>query len=26
MPGMFPDYPAPVIRNSEGEREMAMVR
>jgi putative SOS response-associated peptidase YedK len=26
MPGVFPDYPAPVIRNSEGGREMAMMR
>ena len=24
MPGVFPDYPAPVIRNSGGEREMTM--
>ena len=22
MPGVFPDYPAPVIRNSDREREM----
>jgi putative SOS response-associated peptidase YedK len=22
MPGVFPDYPAPVVRNSGGEREM----
>ena len=26
MPGVFPDYPAPVIRNSEGGREMVMMR
>jgi putative SOS response-associated peptidase YedK len=26
MPGVFPDYPAPVIRNSEGGREMLMMR
>jgi putative SOS response-associated peptidase YedK len=27
MPGVFPDYPAPVIRNGDnGEREMAMMR
>jgi len=26
MPGVFPDYPAPVIRNTEGGREMAMMR
>jgi len=26
MRGVFPDYPAPVIRNSEGGREMAMMR
>jgi putative SOS response-associated peptidase YedK len=26
MPGVFPDYPAPMIRNSEDEREMAMMR
>src|ERR1700720_4451300 len=26
MPGVFPDYPAPVIRNSGGEREMIMMR
>jgi hypothetical protein len=23
MPGVFPDYPAPVIRNSGGERRFA---
>jgi putative SOS response-associated peptidase YedK len=22
MTGVFPDYPAPVVRNAEGEREM----
>jgi hypothetical protein len=26
MPGIFPDYPAPVVRNSGGEREMTMMR
>ena len=26
MPGVFPDYPAPAIRNSGGEREMTMMR
>ncbi|WP_407188590.1 SOS response-associated peptidase [Bradyrhizobium centrosematis] len=26
MPGVFPDYPAPVIRDAGGEREMAMMR
>jgi putative SOS response-associated peptidase YedK len=26
MPGVFPDYPAPVVRNSEGERELVMMR
>jgi len=26
MPGMFPDYPAPVVRNDQREREMAMMR
>jgi putative SOS response-associated peptidase YedK len=26
MPGVFPDYPAPVIRNSEGGPEMLMMR
>ena len=26
MPGVFPDYPAPVIRESEGGREMVMMR
>ena len=26
MPGVFPDYPAPVVRNSDGEREMTMMR
>ena len=25
MPGVFPDYPAPAIRNSGGEREMTMM-
>jgi putative SOS response-associated peptidase YedK len=26
MPGVFPDYPAPVVRNNQGEREMVMMR
>src|SRR5438045_3514410 len=26
MPGVFPDYPAPVVRNDQGEREMVMMR
>jgi hypothetical protein len=26
MPGVFPDYPAPVIRNSRCELEMTMMR
>jgi hypothetical protein len=26
MPGAFPDYPAPVVRNSGGELEMTMMR
>ena len=26
MPGVFPDYPAPVIRNTEIERELSMMR
>ena len=26
MPGVFPDYPAPVVRNTGGEREIAMMR
>src|SRR6201991_3575894 len=27
MPGVFPDYPAPVVRNgSDGERELSMMR
>ncbi len=26
MPGVFPDYPAPVVRNSGGELEMTMMR
>jgi putative SOS response-associated peptidase YedK len=26
MPGVFPDYPAPVVRNSGGQREMTMMR
>jgi putative SOS response-associated peptidase YedK len=24
MPGVFPDYPAPVVRNAGTEREMAV--
>lgn len=26
MPGIFPDYPAPIVRISEGERELTMAR
>jgi putative SOS response-associated peptidase YedK len=26
LPGVFPDYPAPVIRNDDGFREMIMMR
>ena len=26
MPDVFPDYPAPVIRNNEAGREMLMMR
>ena len=26
MPGVFPDYPAPVVRNSGSELEMTMMR
>ena len=26
MPGVLPDYPAPVIRNDAGVREMIMIR
>jgi putative SOS response-associated peptidase YedK len=26
MPGVFPDYPAPVIRNADGGRELTMMR
>jgi putative SOS response-associated peptidase YedK len=26
MPGVFPDYPAPVIRNADGGRELIMMR
>jgi putative SOS response-associated peptidase YedK len=26
MPGVFYDYPAPVVRNDGGQREMAMMR
>jgi len=26
MPGVFPDYPAPVVRNSGCELEMTMMR
>jgi putative SOS response-associated peptidase YedK len=26
MPGVFPDYPAPIIRMGEGDRELAMAR
>jgi putative SOS response-associated peptidase YedK len=26
MRGIFPDYPAPIVRMSDGERELAMAR
>ena len=26
MPGVFPDYPPPVVRNTGGELEMTMMR
>src|SRR3954467_13478727 len=26
MPGVFPDYPAPVIRDAGGERELVLMR
>jgi putative SOS response-associated peptidase YedK len=26
MPGIFPDYPAPIVRNADGARELAMAR
>ena len=26
MPGVFPDYPAPVVRNADGAREVTMMR
>ena len=26
MPGVFPDYPAPVVRNAGAERELVMMR
>jgi putative SOS response-associated peptidase YedK len=26
MPGIYPDYPAPIVRNGAGGRELAMVR
>jgi putative SOS response-associated peptidase YedK len=26
MPGVFPDYPAPVVRNAAAERELVMMR
>jgi putative SOS response-associated peptidase YedK len=26
MPGVFPDYPAPVIRNTDVDRELTMMR
>jgi hypothetical protein len=26
MPGVFPDYPAPVIRNTDTGRELSMMR
>jgi hypothetical protein len=24
LPGIFPDYPAPIVRNAPGEREIVM--
>jgi putative SOS response-associated peptidase YedK len=26
MPGVFPDYPAPVVRNADGGRELTTMR
>ncbi len=26
LPGIFPDYPAPIVRNGEGGRELIMAR
>jgi hypothetical protein len=26
MPGVFPDYPAPVVRNADTERELVVMR
>jgi len=26
MPGVFPDYPAPVVRDADGERALTMMR
>ena len=26
MPGVFPDYPAPVVRNAGAERELTLMR
>ena len=26
MPGVYPDFPAPVVRNTQGERELSMMR
>ena len=26
MPGVFPDYPAPVVRNAGAERELVLIR
>src|SRR6476646_213161 len=26
LPGVFPDYPAPVVRNTDGAREVTMMR
>jgi putative SOS response-associated peptidase YedK len=26
MPGVFPDYPAPIVRNAGTERELVMMR
>ena len=26
LPGVFPDYPAPVVRNADGDREITLMR
>ena len=26
MPGVFPDYPSPVVRNADAERELVLMR